>query len=152
MHACYFTSVRSDSFWPHGLQHARLPCPSPSPRICSNSCSLSQWWPYYWVYLNMTPFALSSYCITDFTVRCYMCYNCREEPSSSPHWVSQTAPAPQWERCPRAFCSRDLVTFRAVHFKFIRAPGEAVFAWNYFRIILSSSPRSLPIKNNFIAS
>ena len=27
----------------HGLQHARLPCPSPSPRVCSNSCPLSQW-------------------------------------------------------------------------------------------------------------
>ena len=27
----------SDSLWPHGLQHARLPCPSQSPRVCSNS-------------------------------------------------------------------------------------------------------------------
>ena len=27
----------------HGLQHDRLPCPSPSPRICSNSCPLNQW-------------------------------------------------------------------------------------------------------------
>ena len=36
-------SVRSDSLWPHGLQHARLPCPSPSPGACSNSCPLSQW-------------------------------------------------------------------------------------------------------------
>ena len=36
-------SVVSDSFWPHGLQHARLPCPSPAPRACSNSCPLS-WW------------------------------------------------------------------------------------------------------------
>ena len=37
-------SVVSDSLWFHGLQHARLPCPSPSPGICSNSCPLSQWW------------------------------------------------------------------------------------------------------------
>ena len=28
---------------PHGLQHARPPCPSPTPRACSNSCPLSQW-------------------------------------------------------------------------------------------------------------
>ena len=28
---------------PHGLQHARLPCPSPTPRACSNSCP-SSWW------------------------------------------------------------------------------------------------------------
>ena len=33
----------SISSWPHELQHTRLPCPSPSPRICSNSCPLSQW-------------------------------------------------------------------------------------------------------------
>ena len=28
---------------PHGMQHARLPCPSPAPRVYSNSCSLCQW-------------------------------------------------------------------------------------------------------------
>ena len=36
-------SIVSDSLQPHGLQHARLPCPLPSPRPCSNSCPLSQW-------------------------------------------------------------------------------------------------------------
>ena len=36
-------SVVFDSLWPHGLQHARLPCPSPSLGACSNSCPLSQW-------------------------------------------------------------------------------------------------------------
>ena len=34
----------SDSLWPHGLQHARLPCPSITPRACSNSCPSSQWY------------------------------------------------------------------------------------------------------------
>ena len=33
----------SDSLWPHGLQHTRLPCPSPSPGVCSDSCPSSQW-------------------------------------------------------------------------------------------------------------
>ena len=33
----------SDSLQPHGLQHTRLPYPSPSPSVCSNSCPLSQW-------------------------------------------------------------------------------------------------------------
>ena len=33
----------SDSLRPHGLKRARLPCPSPTPRAHSNSCSLSQW-------------------------------------------------------------------------------------------------------------
>ena len=36
-------SVVSNSLWPHGLQHTRLPCPSPTPGACSDSCSLS-WW------------------------------------------------------------------------------------------------------------
>ena len=45
--AIQFSSVAqlfvSDSLRPHGLQHTRLPCPSPSPRACSNSCPSSQW-------------------------------------------------------------------------------------------------------------
>ena len=36
-------SVVSDSLRHHGLQNARLPCPSPAPEGCSNSCPLSQW-------------------------------------------------------------------------------------------------------------
>ena len=36
-------SVVSDSLRSHGLQHTRLPCPSPTPGVCSNSCPLSQW-------------------------------------------------------------------------------------------------------------
>ena len=35
-------SVMSNSLQPHGLQHTRLPCGSPSPRVCSNSCPVSQ--------------------------------------------------------------------------------------------------------------
>ena len=40
---CCCCSVKSNSWRPNGLQHARLPCPSPSPRACSNSCPSSQW-------------------------------------------------------------------------------------------------------------
>ena len=36
-------SVMSDSLRPHGLQCARLPCPSPTPGVYSNSCLLSRW-------------------------------------------------------------------------------------------------------------
>ena len=36
-------SVVSDSLWPHKLQHARPPCPSPTPRVHSNPCPSSQW-------------------------------------------------------------------------------------------------------------
>ena len=33
----------SDSLWPHRLQHGRLPCPSPTPGACSNTCPSSRW-------------------------------------------------------------------------------------------------------------
>ena len=33
----------SVSLWPHGLEHARVPCPSPTPGACSNSCPSSRW-------------------------------------------------------------------------------------------------------------
>ena len=37
-------SVISDTLWPHEPQHARLPCPSPTPgAACANSCPLCQW-------------------------------------------------------------------------------------------------------------
>ena len=40
-----FSSVTQScpTLWLHGLQRARLPCPSPTPRACSNSCPLSRW-------------------------------------------------------------------------------------------------------------
>ena len=36
-------AVVSDSFWSHGLQYSRLPCPSPIPGAYSNSCPLNRW-------------------------------------------------------------------------------------------------------------
>ena len=47
----------SDSLWPHGLQHARIPCLSLPPRVCSNSCPLS-WWCHPTVSSSVTPFLL----------------------------------------------------------------------------------------------
>ena len=44
-----------DSLCSHGLQHARLPCPSLSPRVCSKSCPLSQWY-YLAITSSATPF------------------------------------------------------------------------------------------------
>ena len=57
---CY--SVVSDCLWPHGLQHARLPCPSPSPRVCSSSCPLSWLW-YLTISSSAAPF---SFCLHPF--------------------------------------------------------------------------------------
>ena len=54
-------SVVFDSLWPHGLQHVRLPYPSPTPRAYSKSCPLSQWWPSN--HLSVIPF---SSCLQSF--------------------------------------------------------------------------------------
>ena len=49
-------SAVSDSLWPHGLQHARLSCPSPTPRACSDSCPLS-WWYHQTISSSLVPFS-----------------------------------------------------------------------------------------------
>ena len=49
-------SVVSSSLGPHGLQHARPPCPSLSPRACSNSCPLSRWY-YPTISSSVAPFS-----------------------------------------------------------------------------------------------
>ena len=58
---CFFAmyqfscSVMFDPSWPHGLQNARLPFPSPTPEACSNSCSLS-WWCHPTISSSVVPF------------------------------------------------------------------------------------------------
>ena len=49
-------SVVSDSLRPHGLQHARPPCPSPTPGVYSNSCPLSRWF-HPTISLSVVPFS-----------------------------------------------------------------------------------------------
>ena len=55
-------SVVSNSLRPHGLQHSRLPCPSPTPRASSNSCPSSQWCPPN-ISSSVIPF---SFCLQSF--------------------------------------------------------------------------------------
>ena len=45
----------SNSLWPHGLQQARHPCPSPTLGACSNSCLLS-WWCHPTISFSVIPF------------------------------------------------------------------------------------------------
>ena len=47
--------VVSNSLWPHGLQHARCPSPSPTPGACSNSCPSS-----WWYHPTISPYVISS--------------------------------------------------------------------------------------------
>ena len=55
-------SVVSDSLWPHGLQHTRFPCPSPTSGAYSNSCPLS-WWCHPTISSSVLPF---SSCLQSF--------------------------------------------------------------------------------------
>ena len=47
--------VLSHSLWPHGLQHAKPPCPSPAPRVYPNSSPLS-WWCHATISSSVVPF------------------------------------------------------------------------------------------------
>ena len=49
-------SVKSNTLWPHGLQHTRLPCPSPNPRACLDSYPLS-WWCHPTISSSIVPFS-----------------------------------------------------------------------------------------------
>ena len=55
-------SVMSDSLWHHGLQHAKFPCPSPTPGVYSNSCPLSRWC-HPTISSSVVPF---SFCLQSF--------------------------------------------------------------------------------------
>ena len=55
-------SVVSNSLWPHGLQHTRPPCPSPTPEVYPNSCPLS-WWCHPAISSSVLPF---SSCLQSF--------------------------------------------------------------------------------------
>ena len=67
-----FKSLCLVSLWLHGLQHARIPCPSPTPKACSNSSPLSRWC-YPTVSSSVVPF---SSCLQSF-------------PASGPFLMSQ---------------------------------------------------------------
>ena len=53
--------VMSNSLWPHGLQHARLPWPSPTPGACTNSCP-SSWWCHPIISSSVVPFSSCLQC------------------------------------------------------------------------------------------
>ena len=69
-----FSSVpllsRIHSLRPYGLQHARLPCPSPTPSACSNSCP-SSWWCHPTISPSVIPFSscLQSFSASGFFLR-----------------------------------------------------------------------------------
>ena len=61
----FSSSVLFDSLQPHGLQHTRRPCPSPTLGACSNSCAWSRWW-HPTILSSVIPF---SSCLQSFPAR-----------------------------------------------------------------------------------
>ena len=70
----------SYSLQPHGLQHTRVSCPLPSPRACSNSCPLSQWY-HPTIFSSLVPF---SSCLQSFPA------------SGSCQWIYESALCIRW--------------------------------------------------------
>ena len=79
----------SESFRPHGLQHARPPCPSPTPRVYSNSCPLS-WWCHPTISASVIPFspclqsfpASGSFPVSQFFTSAYWSFSFSISPSN----------------------------------------------------------------------
>ena len=113
--------VMSNSLWPLGLQHVRIPYPSLSLRVCSNSCSLSQWC-HSIILSPVTPFsschqsfpASGSFPVSQFCIRWpkYWRFSFSNSPSNeylglisfridrfdvAAHGTLKSSPAPQFE-------------------------------------------------------
>ena len=88
--AQFSLSVMSDSLNPHGQQHPRLPCPSPAPEACSNSCPLAQW------YHPTISSSLMTICDLYSTLLPRLCW-CSSSWSS--HWVIRAWLRAEWNHC-----------------------------------------------------
>ena len=100
------------SLRPRELQHVRLPCPSPSPWVCSNSCPLS-WWRYLAISSSVVPF---SSCLQSFPA------------SGSFQWVSslhQVAKVFSFSISPSSECS-GLISFRIDSFDLLIVQGTQI--------------------------
>ena len=101
-------SVMSDSLWLHGLQHARLPCPSWSPRACSNSCPLN-WWCHPTISSSVVPF---SSCLQSFPASgSFLCVRCPK------YWTFGFSPSNEYSV---------LISFRIDWFDLLAVQGTLV--------------------------
>ena len=122
----------SDSLQPHGLKHTRLPCPSPSPGVCSNSCPLS-WWCLPTMSYPVTPF---SSCPQSF-------------PASGSFPVSQLFESDGTKYWSFSFCISPsneysgLISFRIDWFDLLAVQGTLKTLFEHFESISSLAPSLL---------
>ena len=103
-------SISYDSWWPHGLQHARLPCPLLSPGVGSSSCPLSQW-----CYLTISSSAtLFSFCLHSFPASGVFSNESAHHIRGSKYWSFSFSPSSEYV---------GLVSFRTDLFDLLAVQG-----------------------------
>ena len=103
-------SVMPDSLRPHALQHARLPCPSPSPRVCSNSCPL-RWWCHPPILSSVIPF---SSCLQFFSASGSFLMSQLFTSGSQSYWSFSISPSEEYT---------GLISFRIDFFDLLAVQG-----------------------------
>jgi len=144
----------SASLWPHGLQHTRLPYPSPSPGACSNSCPLSQWC-HPTISSSVVPFssclqsfpALGSFPVSQlFTsggqrLRLWSLQNAFTEPARNPCSEAES----QADCC---YCSVTVMSDSATPWTIAcQAPLSSTISWSWLKFI---SIESMILSNHLI--
>ena len=116
LEACCFSVTMSNSLQRHELQHARPPCPLPSPRVCSNSCPLS-WWGHPTISSSVAPF---SSCPQSF-------------PASGPFPVSQSFTS--GGQSIGVYQVDKVLEFHLQHQSFQRTPGLISFRMDWLDLL-----------------
>ena len=97
----FHRSVVSNSLQPHGLQHARFPCPSLSPRVCSSSCPLN-WWCYLTICILTK---LKNFFKSSSPKGCLPFKSPRRKPSGSPPGIPAAGRSSHGKIAPSVFLS-----------------------------------------------
>ena len=124
-------SVMSDTLQPHGLKHARHPCPSPTPRAYSNSCLLS-WWCHPTISSSVVPFLnpLFAYVAHEGVIICTLSHQDGSFPNAHASLCSHTSSVKNGDKS-LAFYSK--LAFYS--------PWLKGFSWWVWRVKRTSCPR-----------
>ena len=118
-------SVMFDSMRPHGLQQARPPCPSPTPRVYSKSCALSRWC-HPTILSSVVPFPSCLQSFPSFKVFSKESVLCIRWPK---YWSFSLSISPSNEY-PR------LISFRTDRFDLLAVQGKAIFWYFIYPMML----------------
>ena len=120
-------SVMSNSLWPHGLQHTRPPCPSPTPGVYSNSCPLTPW------FLPTISSSVIIVCIYEVQFSRSVMTDCDPKDCSNPcpGSLSITTPGAYSKSCPSSRWCHPTVSSSVIPFSSC-LPSIRVFSMSQF--------------------